>query len=110
MSTLTVPDLSLREQKILNYHVSKHENDSLPVLSGSCLNLIGWSDLPHTILQAKKTLITLEGHGLITRNGEESRPTQAGIDVMLYLRKQVHWPKAPPYEKKSKKSTTKKGK
>ena len=100
---LTVPDLTIREQKILNYHVSKHENDSLPVRIESCMNTIEWSDLPHSILQAKKTLQTLEALGLIDRNGEESTPTQAGIKVMEHYRSQSHWPKAPPYEKKRKK-------
>ena len=107
-SAPTVPKLSIREQKILNYHVSKHENDTLPVRIESCMNTIEWSDLPHSILQAKKTLQTLEELGLITRDGEESTPTQAGIKVMQHYRAQPHWPKAPPYEKKSRKSTSKK--
>jgi superfamily II helicase len=104
----TVPDLTIREQKILNYHVSKHENDTLPVLAEKCMNSIDWSDLPHTVLQAKKTLEALEGHGLIKRNGEESTPTKAGIRVMEHYRSQPNWPKAPKYERKksTKKSTT----
>lgn len=93
----------MREQKILNYHVSKHENDSLPVEADKCMNTIDWSDLPHTVLQAKKTLNTLEAHGLIVRDGEQSKPTKAGIAVMAHYKAQPDWPKAPPYEKKSKK-------
>lgn len=102
------PKLSLREQKILHYHVSKHERDTLPVMAEKCMNTIEWSDLPHTILQAKKTLQTLEKHGLIVRDGEESKPTKAGIKVMTYYKSQPEWPKAPKYEKKKsrKKQTT----
>jgi superfamily II helicase len=110
---LTVPDLTLREQKILHYHVSKHKNDTLPVMITSCMNTIEWSDLPHTILQAKKTLDTLEAHGLIVRNGDESRPTDKGIQVMSKFLAMPHWPRnsfAKPAKKKTttrrKKSTT----
>lgn len=99
----TVPKLSKREQKILNYHVSKHQNDTLPVLADKCMNNIDWSDLPHTILQVKKTLNTLEEHGLIVRDGEESNPTEAGIEVMAHYKSQPGWPKAPKYEKPKKK-------
>jgi len=110
MSAQTVPKLSLREQKILHYHVSKHENDTLPVLADKCMNTIDWSDLPHTFLQAKKTLDVLEDLGLITRNGEESVPTKDGIRVMAHYKSQPKWPKAPKYEraKKTKKKSTKK--
>lgn len=111
-SALTVPKLSLREQKILNYHVSKYEHGTLPVLIQFCVNAIEWSDLPHTLLQAKKTLETLESHGLIERNGEESRPTQAGREVMSYYKAQPHWPKnqfaTKPKKRQAKKSTKKK--
>lgn len=104
---LTVPDLSPREQKILNYHVSKYENDSLPVRIESCMNTIEWSDLPHSILQAKKTLQTLEELGLIYRDGEESEPTKAGIAAMAVYREGPVFPKPPPYKKTTKKSTKK---
>lgn len=100
---LTVPDLSPREQKILNYHVSKYQNDTLPVLIGSCMNTIEWSDLPHTVLQAKKTLQTLEGHGFIVRDGEESRPTEAGIAAMKVYRAGPVFPPPPEYKPKRKK-------
>jgi superfamily II helicase len=108
MSALTVPELSLREQKILNYHVSKDQNDTGPVLISTCMNTIEWSDLPHSLLQAKKTLQTLEELGLISRNGEESKATKAGREVMAIIRTQPHWPKAPPYERKGKKKSRKK--
>jgi hypothetical protein len=66
------------------------------------MNTISWSDLPHTILQAKKTLNTLVEHGLAEQREQQFYVTQMGLDVLAQIKRNPPWPQAPAYEPQKK--------
>lgn len=89
--------LSLREGKVLRNIVSTQEQ---PVSPDRVVNSIEWSDLPHSILEAKATFSSLRKLKLIKRQGEPGNYTftQLGQKVIAYADSRKMWRKPPPPE------------
>lgn len=85
---VTTNDLTAREGKVLRYVVS---HDYEPVVQSMCLCQIEWSDLPKTLLQAKRTLENLRRHGLVKRVGAGYAATKQGISLIRYANKNGIW-------------------
>jgi hypothetical protein len=92
--------LSARQAKVLRYVVSTRDQ---PVTPERCVVMIEWSDLPKTVVQARKTLFMLRKYRLVDQVGKhEYTATPAGKEVVAYADKEKLWRQAPPPEKTNK--------
>lgn len=89
--------LSPRQGKVLRYIVSTKEQ---PVHPGRCVVKTKWSDLPHSDMQARKTLSVLRRYGLVKRIDKDAfEPTDAGREALAYADKEGLWRQPPPPKK-----------
>lgn len=92
-------DLSPREGKTLRYVDSHSRAYNEPVFPQMLIVSRKWSDLPQTLLQAKKTLETLWKYGFIERDEVHKkgyRVTPAGIALIVSANAQKLWKSPPP--------------
>lgn len=90
-----IHELSVRDGKVLRFVVSRSKVESVAPIQ--CCTKIPWSDLPHTDMQARRTLARLVRHGLVERLDKNAYTgTDAGRAVMKYANEQGLWRKAPP--------------
>lgn len=82
--------LKPREGKVLRYLVAKTKQGE-SVLPAKTINQIEWSDLPHTILQAKAVFMKLARLGLAERQGDGYIATVAGIDLIRVADAEKLW-------------------
>ena len=92
--------LTPRQGKVLRYVVSTHDQ---PVSPSRCVITTKWSDLPHSDMQARKTLSELRRHGLVKRLDKDAyEPTDQGREVIAYANKEKLWQQPPPPKKTNK--------
>lgn len=92
-------ELSPREGKVLRYVDSFSQRMDAPVFPNMVISGRDWSDLPHTILQAKRTLEKLDEVGMVSRDEKDRkgfRVTPAGIALILSANAQKLWQTPPP--------------
>jgi len=74
--TAVIDRLSPRQGKVLRYMCSTHQQ---PVTPDRTIRTIEWSDLPKTVLQARKALEVLRRYKLVEKVGKNAySPTEAG--------------------------------
>jgi hypothetical protein len=92
--------LSARQAKVLRYVVSTRDQ---PVTPERCVVQIEWSDLPQTVVQARKTLFILKKYRLVEQvDKHQYTATPAGKEAIAYADKQNLWRQAPPPSKTNK--------
>jgi hypothetical protein len=90
-------EMTPRQGKVLRYVVSTKDQ---PVAPSRCVVKTKWSDLPHSDMQARKTLSELRRLGLVKRIDKDAfEPTGAGRDLIAYANKKGLWQQPPPPEK-----------
>jgi DNA-binding winged helix-turn-helix (wHTH) protein len=88
--------LSPRQGKVLRYLCSTRQQ---PVTPDRTIRTIEWSDLPKTVLQARKALEVLRRFGLVEKVGKNGySPTDAGREMIVVADKEKRWQEAPPPE------------
>jgi hypothetical protein len=94
--TAVIERLSPRQGKVLRYLCSTRQQ---PVTPDRCIRLIEWSDLPKTVLQARKALDILRRYGLVEKVDKNAfSPTDAGREMIKVADKEKRWQEAPPPE------------
>ena len=90
-----IAKMTPRQGKVLRFVVSTTEQ---PVGLSRVVNHIDWSDLPHSVLEAKATFEALVKFKLVRRVGgkEGFTSTQLGQDLIEQARVQRLWMQAPP--------------
>ena len=92
--------LSPRQGKVLRYITGTRDQ---PVTPERCVVTIEWTDLPQTVVQARKTLFMLKKYKLVEQvNKHEYTATPAGREVIAHADKEKLWRQAPPREKTNK--------
>lgn len=92
-----IKKLSPREGKVLRYVCSytpnsvNYDGKQPNVVPGMCVVSTEWSDLPHTMLQARAALKKLEALKLVKKDGEGYTPTSEGHAVIKTANKQGIW-------------------
>ena len=95
-----VERMTPRQGKVLRYVVS---TVTLPVAPSKCVVKIKWSDLPHSDMQARKTLSELRRMGFVKRIDKDAfEPTDAGREAIAIADKEGLWRQAPPPKKTNK--------
>ena len=95
-----VENLSARQGKVLRYVASTRTQ---PVTPEMCIVQIEWSDLPHTVVEARKALFMLKKHKLVEQVGKHQyTATDAGKEAVAHADKEKLWRQAPPPEKTNK--------
>ncbi len=90
--------LTARQGKTLRYVVARDRNAKETVYPEQCVIRINWSDLPHSLMQAKYTLSQLEGFGLVLRRGRGYVPTKEGVKLIKAADEKGRWMTPPPPE------------
>jgi hypothetical protein len=85
--------LTLQQGKVLRYITSRGIDPTAPK---QLINKISWSDLPHTLLEAKKCFNDLVELKLIKQSGKKYIATTSGNNVIAYANKVGLWQKPPP--------------
>jgi hypothetical protein len=86
------PPLSPREGKVLRFVVDRSSGQyKAAVTLEQTVNKIQWSDLPHTLLQAKATLGRLEALGLVQRDGAGYQATDSGSSLIAAANAAKWW-------------------
>jgi hypothetical protein len=86
--------LSPRQGKVLRYMCSTRQQ---PVTPDRTIRTIEWSDLPKTVLQARKALEVLRRFKLVEKVGKNAyAPTDAGRAMIVVADKEGRWKDAPP--------------
>jgi hypothetical protein len=92
--TAVIDRLSPRQGKVLRYLCSTHQQ---PVTPDRTIRTIEWSDLPKTVLQARKALEVLRRYKLVEKVGKNAySPTEAGREMVRVADEEKRWQEAPP--------------
>lgn len=86
-------NLTPQQGKVLRYICSRSIDPTAP---GQAVNKISWSDLPHSLLEAKKCFDDLVELDLIEKSGKKYIATQLGNKIVAYADKTRLWRKPPP--------------
>lgn len=90
-------ELSPRQGKVLRYLTDKTKQGAV-VTPQMTVVKIAWSDLPHTVIQARTVLRRLVKSGLAENNGDDFRATEAGLALIKEADAAKLWRKPPPPE------------